>query len=59
MEYKTLENGLKLPVLVFGVYQITDSKEAIQSVKDAIKSGYRHSFCIHERKRSWTSNTRN
>lgn len=42
MEYKTLENGLKLPVLAFGVYQITDSQEAIQSVKDAIKSGYRH-----------------
>ena len=42
MEYKKFENGLQLPVLGFGVYQITNSEEAIQSVKTAIKSGYRH-----------------
>lgn len=42
MEYKKLENGLQLPVLGFGVYQISNSEEAIQSVKTAIKSGYRH-----------------
>lgn len=42
MEYKKFENGLKLPVLGFGVYQISNSEEAIESVKTAIQSGYRH-----------------
>lgn len=41
MEYVTLSNGVKIPKLGFGVFQI--SKEECEScVLDAIKIGYRH-----------------
>ncbi|MGH8812616.1 MAG: aldo/keto reductase, partial [Advenella sp.] len=36
-----LNNGVSVPVLGFGVYQITDSSECEQSVVQAIESGYR------------------
>ncbi len=39
---KTLRNGHKIPMLGFGTYKITDEKEASDSVKHAIKLGYRH-----------------
>lgn len=41
MKTITLNNGLKMPILGFGVYQITDAKECEQSVIDAIQAGYR------------------
>jgi hypothetical protein len=37
-----LKNGVELPVLGFGVFQITDLKECERAVVDAIESGYRH-----------------
>lgn len=37
----TLNNGLQMPVLGFGVFQIPDPKECEQAVLDAIKTGYR------------------
>ena len=37
----TLNNGLKMPIVGFGVFQITDQKECEQSVVDAIEVGYR------------------
>jgi len=37
----TLNNGLKMPVLGFGVFQMTDLNECRQSVQDAIQTGYR------------------
>src|SRR5271157_1128236 len=37
-----LSNGVDLPVLGFGVFQIADLKECEQAVVDAIESGYRH-----------------
>lgn len=40
MEFKTLNDGNKLPVLGFGVFQIPDPKQAAQAVVDAISSGY-------------------
>lgn len=40
MEYVTLNNGLQMPLLGFGVYQITDAAECERSVIDAIESGY-------------------
>ncbi|MHC9532893.1 aldo/keto reductase [Dellaglioa sp. L3N] len=40
MEYVTLNDGNKMPVMGFGVYQITDLKVAEQSVVDAIQAGY-------------------
>lgn len=41
MEYVTLNNGLKMPILGFGVFQIPDPKECERAVIDAIESGYR------------------
>lgn len=40
MEYVKLNNGVKMPILGFGVYQIPQS-ETKQAVLDAIKTGYR------------------
>lgn len=40
MEYKLLNNGIKMPVAGFGVYQIHDQKECIEVVKEAIAAGY-------------------
>lgn len=37
-----LLNGVKIPCVGFGTWQIDDEKIAIQSVSDAIKVGYRH-----------------
>jgi diketogulonate reductase-like aldo/keto reductase len=36
-----LNNGVEMPILGFGVFQIPDAKECIKSVVDAINSGYR------------------
>lgn len=36
-----LNNGVEMPILGFGVYQITDALQCEQSVVDALKAGYR------------------
>ena len=41
MEYVTLNNGVKMPQLGFGVFQIKDPAECEQAVLDAIDTGYR------------------
>ena len=41
MEYITLNNGVKMPKVGFGVYQVTDQNECHQAVLDAIDVGYR------------------
>lgn len=41
MEYVTLNNGVKMPKLGFGVYQITDPAECERAVVDAVSTGYR------------------
>ncbi|PAL14845.1 aldo/keto reductase [Peribacillus simplex] len=41
MQKVILNNGVEMPILGFGVYQITDPKECEQSVYDAIMTGYR------------------
>lgn len=41
MEYTTLNNGIKMPKLGFGVYQVADQKECEQSVLCALNAGYR------------------
>lgn len=41
MEYVTLNNGIKMPSVGFGVFQITDKEECIKVVLDAIDVGYR------------------
>lgn len=41
MQYVALSNGLQMPILGFGVFQIPDPKECQRSVVDAIAAGYR------------------
>lgn len=41
MEYVTLNNGIKMPIVGFGVYQVSDANVCEQAVLDAIDSGYR------------------
>jgi 2,5-diketo-D-gluconate reductase A len=41
MQNITLNNGVEMPILGFGVFQITDSAECEKSVLDAIEAGYR------------------
>lgn len=41
MNYVTLNNGVKMPLEGFGVFQIPDADVCEQAVSDAIKSGYR------------------
>jgi len=37
----TLNNGVEMPIIGFGVFQVNDPKECEQSVIDAIQAGYR------------------
>ncbi len=41
MEYITLNNGIKMPKVGFGVFQIKDKEECVRVVLDAIDAGYR------------------
>lgn len=41
MNYITLNNGIKMPQVGFGVFQIKDREECIRVVLDAIEAGYR------------------
>jgi len=42
MQTIKLNNGVEVPILGFGVFQITDSSECERSVVDAIQTGYNH-----------------
>ena len=41
MEYVTLNNGVKMPLEGFGVFQVLDPAQCEQAALDAIESGYR------------------
>ena len=41
MEYAVLNNGIKMPMEGFGVFQVPDPSQCEQAVLDAIASGYR------------------
>ncbi len=41
MQMITLNNGVKMPILGYGVYQIEDIKECQRCVEDALEVGYR------------------
>lgn len=41
MEYVTLDNGVKMPILGFGVFQVEDQAVCERCVTDAIEAGYR------------------
>ncbi len=40
MQYFTLNNGLKIPALGFGVFQVPDPAQCEQAVTDALNAGY-------------------
>ncbi|MCP3098424.1 aldo/keto reductase [Myxococcus sp. K15C18031901] len=40
-KYVVLNNGVKMPLLGFGVYQVTDATECQRSVEEALRIGYR------------------
>lgn len=42
MQTVKLNNGVEIPILGFGVFQIADPVECERSVVDAIQAGYRH-----------------
>lgn len=42
MKYEVLSNGVKMPKVGFGVFQVEDDKICQQAVLDAIDVGYRH-----------------
>ena len=41
MQNALLNNGVEMPILGFGVFQIPNESECEQAVIDAIKTGYR------------------
>ena len=41
MNSVTLNNGIDMPLLGFGVFQMTDAAECERAVLDALNSGYR------------------
>ena len=41
MQMVILNNGVEMPILGFGVFQITDAEECERSVYEAIRTGYR------------------
>src|SRR5438045_9735370 len=41
MQTVKLNNGVEMPILGFGVFQVTDLAECERSVVDAIETGYR------------------
>ena len=41
VECKTLSNGVQMPILGYGVYQVTND-ECERCVSDALRAGYRH-----------------
>ena len=41
MQNVRLNNGVEMPILGFGVFQVTDLAECERSVVDAIETGYR------------------
>jgi len=41
MEFKTLHNGVQMPMEGFGVFQVRDKAECKAAVLNAIRTGYR------------------
>ena len=40
MEYRTLSNGIKMPMEGFGVFQVRDKSECKEAILNAIKARY-------------------
>ena len=41
MEYVTLNNGIKMPKLGYGVFRMTDAEAGEEAVVQAVQAGYR------------------
>ena len=41
MQSRTLYNGIKLPMIGYGTFQIRDDKQCEQCVTEALEAGYR------------------
>ena len=41
MKHIVLNNGVEMPILGFGVFQVRDAEECERSVYEAIQTGYR------------------
>ena len=41
MKFTTLNNGIKMPLEGFGVFQVVDPADCEQAVIDAVATGYR------------------
>lgn len=41
MEFKKLNNGVKMPILGFGVFQVFNASECERAVSEALAIGYR------------------
>ena len=41
MQTVKLSNGMEMPMVGFGVYQVPDAAQCEQSVLDALEAGYR------------------
>ena len=46
MEYVTLQNGVNMPILGYGVYQVTQD-ECERCVLDALEVGYRNAKTLN------------
>lgn len=42
MNFVSLNNGVKMPILGFGVFQIAEDSECQAAVETALATGYRH-----------------
>ena len=47
MQIVILNNGVEMPILGFGVFQVTDLKECETGVLNAIETGYRLTQITH------------
>ena len=41
MQYRSLSNGVKLPMIGYGTFQIKDAAQCEQCVSEALEAGYR------------------
>lgn len=50
MQYKTISNGVKIPVIGFGVFRAEDGEQTANAVKWALEAGYRHidTACVYK-----------
>ncbi len=42
MLYKTLNQGIQIPMLGLGTYRLTEEQQVIEAIKTAVEVGYRH-----------------